>query len=87
MENPHIHSKEKIQTENLGLVREISSKGLLSIDRRALETHRLKVKRVKEQQKSVDEINTLKEQISNIEGDIQEIKQLLLLQFQTKKDE
>jgi len=69
------------------LVREISSKGLLSIDRRALETHRLKVKRVKEQQKSVDEINTLKEQISNIEGDIQEIKQLLLLQFQTKKDE
>jgi hypothetical protein len=82
---PHILNKTKVTTEKDGLVREVSSKGLLASDRNALEQHRMYVNRVKEQQKSSIEINIMKDQIAGVERDIKEIKDLLISQLKREE--
>ena len=84
---PHIFNKTKVPTENSGLVREISSKGLLASDKAALEQHRMYVKRVKEQQMSSVEINIMKEQIAGVKQDIKGIKDLLIHNLKEKSND
>lgn len=69
----------KIEDNNL-LLRDRKSNAILNIDRKAADDYRAKVQMLKQTQQQKDEINTIKEKLSemdSIRSDLEEIKHLL----------
>jgi len=69
-----------VQTDDTRFVRDLSSKALLATDKAALENHRLHRKRIIAQSNEfnqlkikVDELNTVREEMLEIKGLLQEL--------------
>ena len=65
-------------TDEKGFVRDMNSNALLANDTSALKMHRQKIKQLKVSQNAVNEINNINDRVDQLNGDIKEIKELLL---------
>lgn len=65
------------QTDVAGLVRDESNQALLSTNLSALNAHRERIKKLKENQVLPDDINNIKDDVDSLKNDLSDIKGLL----------
>lgn len=66
-----------IQTEEKNLIRDPDSKALLSSNKKELIIHRNKIQQIKQMEDSKTEIDAIKKDISHLDQELSEIKEML----------